>query len=221
MRKNDDVARWIGEIQSAVTAQTDRSTANLRAVRRSFNKRLKDADPEFILDLALALIVLGPWVYRWYAYELIHYHRPTLQRLDESLLEQLGAGMNDWPATDTFAPFLAGVAWREGQIGDAVIHRWARSEDRWWRRAALVSTVALNTRARGGTGDAPRTLALCALVVDDRDDMVVKALSWALRELIVWDADAVREFLNHHEEALAARVKREVRNKLETGLKNP
>lgn len=212
---------WIEEIQAAVEAQTDRSTAHLRQVRRSFSKRLKDIDAQSMLDLALALVALGPWVYRWYAYELVHYHRPALRSLDAAMLERLGEGMDDWPATDTFAPYLAGVAWREGQIGDEVIHRWARSEDRWWRRAALVSTVALNIRARGGTGDAPRTLAVCALLVDDEDDMVVKALSWALRALITWDEDAVRAFLEAHEDELAARVKREVHNKLETGLKNP
>jgi 3-methyladenine DNA glycosylase AlkD len=51
--------------------------------------------------------------------------------------------------------------------------------------------------------------------------MVVKALSWALRELIVHDPDQVRDFLVVHDAVLAARVKREVRNKLDTGLKNP
>jgi 3-methyladenine DNA glycosylase AlkD len=50
--------------------------------------------------------------------------------------------------------------------------------------------------------------------------MVVKALSWALRQLVVWDPDAVREFLEVHDEALAARVKREVRTKLDTGRKH-
>lgn len=216
-----DTREWVEEIQATVEAQTDRSTAHLRQVRRSFSKQLKDIDAQSMLDLALALVALGPWVYRWYAYELVHYHRPALQALDAAMLERLGEGMDDWPATDTFAPYLAGVAWREGQIGDEVIHRWVRSEDRWWRRAALVSTVALNIRARGGTGDAPRTLAVCELLVDDEDDMVVKALSWALRALITWDEDAVRTFLAVHEGVLAARVKREVRNKLETGLKNP
>jgi 3-methyladenine DNA glycosylase AlkD len=57
--------------------------------------------------------------------------------------------------------------------------------------------------------------------VDDPDDMVVKALSWALRELVVHDPEAVCGFLEEHEDRLAARVKREVRNKLTTGLKNP
>jgi 3-methyladenine DNA glycosylase AlkD len=59
------------------------------------------------------------------------------------------------------------------------------------------------------------------MLVDDHDDMIVKALSWALRELAVHDPGAVREFLSKNERVLAARVKREVRNKLETGLKNP
>jgi len=66
-----------------------------------------------------------------------------------------------------------------------------------------------------------RTLDVCRMLVNDRDDMVVKAMSWALRELVVHDAGAVSEVLSEHEDELAARVKREVRNKLRTGLKNP
>ena len=49
--------------------------------------------------------------------------------------------------------------------------------------------------------------------------MVVKALSWALRALTVHDPEAVRAFLADHD--VAARVRREVTNKLETGLKQP
>jgi 3-methyladenine DNA glycosylase AlkD len=67
----------------------------------------------------------------------------------------------------------------------------------------------------------PRTLAVCRRLVADEDDMVVKAMSWALRELIVHDPEAVWAFLTEHNDLLAARVKREVQNKLTTGLKNP
>ena len=122
---------------------------------------------------------------------------------------------------DTFACYLAGPAWREHQVPEALVHGWARSKDRWWRRAALVSTVPLNNKTRGGQGDAARTLAVCAMLVEDRDDMVVKALSWALRELARRDPKSVRAFLAEHKDTLAARVLREVRNKLNTGLKNP
>jgi hypothetical protein len=51
--------------------------------------------------------------------------------------------------------------------------------------------------------------------------MVVKALSWALLELVYFDAQAVQGFLEEYELVLAGRVKREVGNKLRTGLKNP
>jgi 3-methyladenine DNA glycosylase AlkD len=50
--------------------------------------------------------------------------------------------------------------------------------------------------------------------------MIVKALSWALRELSKSDIKAVAEFLEKYNEKLAGRVRREVYLKLETGRKN-
>jgi 3-methyladenine DNA glycosylase AlkD len=76
-------------------------------------------------------------------------------------------------------------------------------------------------KARGGKGDARRTLRICAMLLDDRDDMVVKALSWALRALAGCDPAAVQLFVKENESRLAPLVRREVRNKLATGLKNP
>jgi hypothetical protein len=46
-------------------------------------------------------------------------------------------------------------------------------------------------------------------------------LSWALRELAKREPAAVRGFLEEQGAAVAARVLREVCNKLHTGLKNP
>jgi 3-methyladenine DNA glycosylase AlkD len=159
--------------------------------------------------------------YRGMAYELIENHKGAFERIGEEELLDLGRGIDSWWSVDSFARTLSGPAWLHGQIEDDVVHGWARSEDRWWRRAALVSTVALNVRSKGGYGDAERTLAVCRMLVDDRDDMVVKAMSWALRELVGHDPDAVRVFLSEQGDALAARARREVRNKLDTGLKNP
>jgi 3-methyladenine DNA glycosylase AlkD len=173
-----------------------------------------------VLDLARELLRTQD-DYRWLAYELICNHQDTFRSLDASSLEELGRGMDSWWSVDAFARLLSGPAWLKGQLSDQVIHRWAGSEDRWWRRAALVSTVAFNTRSHGGYGDVPRTFAVCRILVADQDDMVVKAMSWALRALVPHDPDAVSEFLAANEDALAARVKREVRNKLTTGLKTP
>jgi hypothetical protein len=196
-------------------------TAPLRRLRREYSKRLAQAAPREVVALALALVRRGGIARRFVASELVYHHRGALALLGARDVEGLGRGIDGWGPTDVFACYVAGPAWRERQVADAVIRRWARSADRWWRRAALVSTVPLNSRAHGGRGDAARTLAVCRTLVADRDDMVVKAMSWALRELAKCDPAAVRRFVAAHRGALAARVVREVRNKLETGLKNP
>jgi 3-methyladenine DNA glycosylase AlkD len=152
---------------------------------------------------------------------LILDHADAPDCLSLKTIEQLGEGIDGWGDVDVFAGYIAGPAWRTGRLKDRHIHRWARSKDRWWRRAALVSTIPLNRKSLGGTGDVPRTLAMCELLADDKDDMVVKAMSWALRELIQHDAKAVRRFLSDYRDVLAARVLREVNNKLTTGVKNP
>jgi 3-methyladenine DNA glycosylase AlkD len=155
------------------------------------------------------------------AYELILNHKPTIETINQSEVEKLGEGMAHWADVDSFSCFISGPAWRLGRLPDSVLRAWARSDDWRWRRAALVSTVPLNSRAQGGAGDTRRTLAICKMLVADRHDMIVKALSWALRELAKRDLDGVRLFVSAHRNQLAARVTREVGNKLTTGLKNP
>jgi 3-methyladenine DNA glycosylase AlkD len=208
-------------IRRRIAALRPANIPNLRALRRETSKQLTIAEPWTVLDIADHLLEAGDIGQRFLAYELICQHGPTLASLGEEELLRLGRGLDSWGAVDCYACYLSGRAWRERQVPDALIRRWARSSDRWWRRAALVSTVPLNNRTQGGRGDVERTLAICKLLTADRDDVVVKAMSWALRELAKRDAAAVRDFLASHQEKLAPRVQREVGNKLSTGLKNP
>jgi 3-methyladenine DNA glycosylase AlkD len=209
------------EIVVRLRALPNGKTATIRALRREYSKRLAKESPEVVRGAALILLRQPEFLYRFVAYELVTHHRATLQSLTGKDLEHFGKGIASWEAVDTFASYVSGPAWREKQVPDRVIHGWARSADRWWRRAALVSTVPLNNKARGGRGDTERTLAVCGLLVSDPDDMVVKALSWALRELAKRDPAVVRAFLKEHDAVLAKRVVREVTNKLKTRLKNP
>lgn len=207
------------QIDANIRALPVLKTAAARAIRRLYSHQLKQADPKFILNLSRELIKKQDQ--RWLAYEIIRNHQATFHKIGKVELEELGQGINSWDTTDAFARILAGPAWLNGQVTDNLIHKWADSEDLWWRRAALVSTVALNKRSQGGKGDVARTLAVCGLLISDHEDMVAKAMSWALRELVVHDPETVNEFLTEHEAELPARVKREVRNKLKTGLKYP
>jgi 3-methyladenine DNA glycosylase AlkD len=172
------------------------------------------------MELAARLFMKSDWRYIWMAVIIFQKHPTARTMIDWKYLEPLGNRMDSWGLVDAFAS-LAGPAWREGQITDETVMSWTHSENRWWRRATLVCTVFLNRKTLGGKGDTSRTLAVCEVLVCDRDDMVVKGLSWALRDLSKRDRAAAERFLSEHERELHARVKREVRNKLETGVKNP
>ena len=214
-----DVKKVASLINADICALPLQNAPGIRAIRRDYSRKLKQADPEYILNLARELIVTHG--HRWVAYELLQNHKDILNCIGPIELEELGQGINSWSSVDSFARTLSGPAWLKREELDGLIYKWGQSKDRWWRRAALVSTVALNKRSKGGGGDIPRTLNVCRMLVNDHDDTVVKAMSWALRELVVHDPKAVQEFLSEQDDVLAARVKREVNNKLTTGLKNP
>ncbi len=214
-----DAKKVASEIDVEIRALPHRNIPSVRAVRRKYSQMLKQTSAVFMLELARTLF--KEYGYRWVTYELIQNHHAAFRCIGEAELEEFGQGIDSWWTVDAFARTLSGPAWLGGQASDELIRRWAGSEDRWWRRAALVSTVALNMRSHGGQGDVERTLGICRLLVADHDDMVVKAMSWALRELVVHDAQAVEQFLDEYGNILAARVQREVKNKLITGLKYP
>ena len=208
----------VRETLAEIAALRVRNTPALREIRRRLSARLRKAEPEDVKAVALGLAKAGR---RWMGCEILAAHGDAMESLTIREVEAIGAGMASWDEVDGFGVLLSGAAWLKGRISDADVKRWARSKDLWWRRAALVSTVVLNAKSRGGTGDTKRTLTIAKILVEDREDMVVKAMSWALRSLVPWDPKAVQGFLADHDEELAARVKREVRNKLTTGLKNP
>ncbi len=191
----------------------------IRPIIKQMSKRFKKSSPEEVVEFSKQLNATRILEAQQIAVEVLYKHKVARQSLTLDDLNVFGKGMDNWGSVDYFACLLAGPAWREGQITDEVIEEWAASADKWWRRAAVVCTVALNQKARGGTGDAVRTLKICKLVAGDKDDMVAKGLSWALRELAKREVEPVIEFVDKYETKLPKRVIREVRRKIETGRK--
>ncbi len=195
-------------------------TKDRHKVVQKYKLILKNESGEYVYKLALALLKLNLTECHGVAYELIAGHREARESLTIKRIETLGAGIDNWGWVDFFCTNLVGQAWQNGQLSDGSIRRWARSSDQWWRRAAVVATVPLNTKTRGGMGDSARTLMICQMLVADKCIMVQKAISWALRTLVPWDRKAVIQFLADNEAETSARVKREVKRKLTTGKKN-
>lgn len=191
---------------------------DLRAIEKQFKPDFVALTPQEAFECAQALIAKRVYECRIVAYELLGMHPAACATFTLRQVEALGRGMDNWAVVDVFSLVIAGPAWRMGNISDRALLRWAASIDRWWRRAALVATVALNVKARGGLGDAARTLLIASKLAGDKDDMVYKALSWAMRELIKHDRKAVENFLETHPE-MAAQARREISKKLTTGKK--
>jgi 3-methyladenine DNA glycosylase AlkD len=219
MKPRPEIIALAEEIHSRLSQLAVPNAVSFRAIRREISRQIANASPRSVIQLGLHLLTWRSDLMRAFSYELVSQHRLAFEQLTANDLLKFGEGIHNWNTVDCFAMYLSGPMWARGTISDNAIKAWARSQDRWWRRAALVSTVALS---RGGDAkDFIRVARICTLLVDDRDDMVVKALSWALREAAKKHPKLVRRFLAEHQEALAARVKREVNNKLTTGLKTP
>ena len=191
----------------------------IRKTTRRLHGELKGAPPTMVLELAFLLKEVPIHEVRQLAYELLSLRKDARALLGIRKVRSLGKGHDNWASVDGFSVLVSGPVWREGGLPDREVAAWTSMKDRWWRRTALVSTVPLNMPSRGGAGDVGRTLEICHRLAADSDPMVAKALSWALRSLIRVDRGAVEGFLSTHDSVIPALVRREVRNKLETGRK--
>jgi len=193
---------------------------DIKELIKELKKQYSDWNPSNWITLCKALVATGVFECQVMAFELIGRDRKLLEALEYKDLSALGRNLDNWASVDHYTVGIFGVLWGRGVVQDSHIDTLLKSDNFWDRRVAVVSTVALNLKSRGGKGDTARTIAVCERVVDDRHDMIQKALSWALRELSRRDRDAVLTFMEQYEKRLASRVIREVSHKLDFGTKN-
>lgn len=193
---------------------------DIRKVLKELEKQTKDFTGEEKLQLVKALMAADVFEAIQLAYLYLEKETKLLDSLSKEQIYDLQCRTDNWVLVDHFGALIVGYAWREGILSTEDVKAFYRSDNVWSRRIAITATISLNQKARGGEGDAVRTLEICEEAVDDHEDMVVKALSWALRVISQRDRDAVISFIETYKNRLHKRVLREVRNKLETGLKN-
>lgn len=193
---------------------------NQRIVIEEWRKKLDYFTAHQWIELSIALVNEQILECQQVAFEFMWKTKNALAKLNKNQISELGKTLDNWVSVDMYCLCITGYCWRNGILSNSDIENWANDNDRWLKRCALVSTVPLNLRSRGGKGDTTRTLKICSMLINDHDDMVVKAMSWALRELSKSDREAVRFFVEEFKEDLHGRIKREVNTKLTTGKKN-
>lgn len=82
---------------------------------------------------------------------------------------------NNWDLVDLTAGRIAGE-YLSGK-DRSVLYRFARSRNLWKRRIAIISTSAFI-----GKGDCSDTFRIAKMLLNDRHDLIHKAVGWMLRE---------------------------------------
>ena len=160
-------------------------TADLRrAVRRCRRDILRENDFEFLLQVADHLFsgsVLEEKVAAIFLLEKLDAQFGDREfRRFESWLDRISS----WADHDGLVHYLIAPMIAARPALAKAVFRWAKSKDRWHRRAACVALIR-GTRRRMFF---PQIVKLSNYLLDDEDDMVRKGLGWLLRETGKFDA---------------------------------
>jgi 3-methyladenine DNA glycosylase AlkD len=103
-----------------------------------------------------------------------------------------GGYINNWDLVDASAHKMGG--WLVGRVDSLVfLEKLARSKKLWERRSAIIFTFAF---IRAGSLD--ESQAVAELLVDDKHDLIHKAVGWVIREVGKRDIEVLRAFLQVH-----------------------
>lgn len=168
-------------------------TANLRrAVRRLRKEILREHDLAFLVkvaDLLFSGSVLEEKVAGIFLLENLDANFGDREfRLFESWLDRISS----WADHDGLVHYLIAPMVAAKPARTKAVFRWARSKDRWHRRAACV---ALIRGPRAKKFFFPEIVRLSNLLLADEDDMVRKGLGWLLRETAKFDAKRTVPYL--------------------------
>ncbi len=167
-------------------------TADLRrAVRKCRKDILRDHDLNFLVDVADRLFsgsVLEEKVAGIFLLENLegHFGDREFQRFETWI-----SRISSWADHDGLVHYLISpmVAAKPARV--KAVFRWAKSKDRWHRRAACVALI----RGARTKQFFPEIVKLSELLLADSDDMAQKGLGWLLRETAKYDAKRTVPYL--------------------------
>jgi 3-methyladenine DNA glycosylase AlkD len=102
-------------------------------------------------------------------------------KLFESWLDRIST----WADHDGLVSYLIGPMIAADPKRAKLVFEWAKSPDRWHRRAAAVALI----RAIRVQQCRPEVVKVTGMLLADKDDMVQKGLGWLLREAAKYDRE--------------------------------
>ena len=154
-------------------------TAELRKVAVRFRRTIiQEAGLPFLVEVADELFSGSVLEEKVFAVFLLEKQTDQLNDADFRRFESWLSRLSNWADHDglvhyVLAPMIAAKPARSKRV-----FVWAKSKDRWHRRAACVALIQ-GTRKKMFL---PEIIKLTGRLLDDEDDMVQKGLGWLLRE---------------------------------------
>jgi 3-methyladenine DNA glycosylase AlkD len=154
-------------------------TAEMRKVALRFRRTiLKEAGLPFLVQVADKLFRGRVLEEKVFAVLLLEKLADGLSDKEFKLLEAWLPRITSWADHDGLVHYLIAPMIVAKPARAARVFRWARSSNRWHRRAACVALIQ-GTRRKMFF---PEIVALSNTLLNDKDDMVQKGLGWLLRE---------------------------------------
>lgn len=176
-------------------------TGNIRQIAKDFYPEVKSIPLPAFLATCETLLQRGMVEHRCIAFAWAYRRRKDLEpRHFGVLLGWLSQYVRNWADCDqlcceVFGEFMVRYPEFAPQTLD-----WAKSENRWLRRAAsVVLIVDLRKEAKF----LPLILQIAEILLPDRDDLVQKGYGWALKEAIHTHEEKVFQFILQHKAAMS------------------
>lgn len=167
-------------------------TAELRKVAVRFRRTIiKEAGLPFLLQVADKLFSGQVLEEKVFAVFLLEKHAAQLGDAEFRRLASWLPRISSWADHDGLVHYLIAPMIAAKPARASNVFRWARSGNRWLRRAACVALIQ-GTRQKMFF---PEIKRLTESLLDDEDDMVQKGMGWLLRETAKADARRTLPYL--------------------------
>lgn len=101
--------------------------------------------------------------------------------------------INNWDLVDLSAPKICGAYLFENKNKKNILYELAKSDNLWKKRISIVTTFAFIKN-----GDFEDTLRISKMLLNDRHDLIHKAVGWMLREVGKRNQDIEEKFLKKY-----------------------
>ena len=120
------------------------------------------------------------------------YKKGNFSKIFEYYIRQINF-INNWDLVDSSAPYIVGDYLYNNPDERSILFEFVHSENIWVRRISIVSTFTLIKNNQFN-----ETLQIAKILLNDKHDLIHKAVGWMLREVYKRDQDLIRTFLKQN-----------------------